>query len=141
MAEADVVLNGLSGDYPILAHSLTGSIDLQLHNAALQIQKVDNTIDYHQEWPLNTVKIRIDRGRINIKAQGNKAELAGNIDLTKYHFGTLIFTSENDCKRLWSDVLSQTNVIQQTCSSPTNNSSPSTQAQDSSLDEGKPSTD
>ncbi|MBU2896794.1 AsmA family protein [Vibrio hepatarius] len=141
MAEADVELNGLSGDYPILAHSLTGSIDLQLHNAALQVQKADNTIDYQQEWPLDTVKIRIDRGRININSRGSKAELAGNIDLTKYHFGTLLFTSENGCKRLWSDILSQTNVTQQLCPSPTNESTSNKPDQDSSLDKGKPRTD
>ncbi|RSD32835.1 AsmA family protein [Vibrio pectenicida] len=141
MAEADLVLSGLSGDYPILAHSLTGFIDLQLHNAALQVDEADSTIGYQQEWPLDTVKIRIDRGRININSRGSKAELAGNIDLTKYQFGTLIFTSENGCKRLWSDILSQTNAIQQTCPFPKSDSSPSTQTQDSSLDKGKPRTD
>ncbi|GLT20369.1 hypothetical protein GCM10007938_41530 [Vibrio zhanjiangensis] len=121
MAEADASLEGLSGDYPILAHSLSGSIDLQLHQAALQVKDPDDTISYQQQWPLDTIKVSIDRGRIAMLAKGSNAELAGNIDLAKYPFGTLIFTSESNCKRLWSDILSQTNLVQEICSSKAEN--------------------
>ena len=120
MAEADINLEGLSGDYPIFAHSLTGSANLRLHQAALRVQSDDKTTAYQREWPLNTIKIAIDRGRMQITAKGEKAQLAGNIDLAKYQFGTLIFTSEAECKRLWSDILSQTNIVQEVCS-PTSN--------------------
>lgn len=143
LAEVELEMSGLSGDYSMLAHSLSGTLNGYLHDGALEAKSVDGDQSYLQLWPLDKVTLQADRGRIEIASKGENAQLAGTLDMTKPEFGTLIFTSEHNCQRLWSDILNLTNVIQDVCGEPIEPIVPANEANHSSEDEeaGKSSID
>ena len=143
LAEVELEMSGLSGDYSMLAHSLSGTLNGSLHDGALEAKSVDGDQSYLQLWPLDKITLQADRGRIEIASKGEKAQLAGTLDLTKPEFGTLIFTSEHNCQRLWSDIFNLTNVIQDVCGEPIEPIVPANEANHSSEDEeaGKSSID
>lgn len=116
VAEIELELSGLSGDYSMFAHSLTGHAQLQLHQTILNAKSADGETTFEQNWPLEQISIAADRGRVQIVSKSELAELTGRVDMTKPEFATLLFSSQNGCQRLWSDIFSLTNVIEQTCS-------------------------
>ena len=107
--------SGLAGDYAMLAHSVTGQAQVQLHNGKLSAKSVDGEQSFDQPWPLEIISVYADRGRVAVHSKSPIAELTGNIDLTKTEFATLLLSSGQACQRLWSDVFSRTNVIEHTC--------------------------
>ncbi|KIE19526.1 membrane assembly protein AsmA [Vibrio sinaloensis] len=115
MAEVELELSGLSGDYSMFAHSLSGDAKLQLHQTTLKAKSADGETSFEQEWPLETISIQADRGRLSLSSKGEEAELTGHIDMLKPEFATLLFRTQTPCQRLWSDIFSLTNVIEQTC--------------------------
>ncbi|MEH0760184.1 AsmA family protein [Vibrio sp. 16] len=115
MAEVELELSGLSGDYAMFAHSLSGDAKLQLHQTTLKAKSADGETSFEQEWPLETISIQADRGRLSLSSKGEEAELTGHIDMLKPEFATLLFRTQTPCQRLWSDIFSLTNVIEQTC--------------------------
>ncbi len=115
MAEVELDLSGLSGDYAMFAHSLSGDAKLQLHQTTLKAKSADGETSFEQEWPLETISIQADRGRLSLSSKGEEAELKGYIDMLKPEFATLLFRTQTPCQRLWSDIFSLTNVIEQTC--------------------------
>ncbi|MCG9597733.1 AsmA family protein [Vibrio sp. Isolate25] len=135
LAEVELELSGLSGDYAMLAHSLTGSINAYLHDGALEAKTVDGATNHLQLWPLDKVAVDVDRGRIKVSSDGESAELAGQIDLTKPQFGTLIFTSKHHCQRLWSDIFTRTNIIEDVCGEQVESTLPASEENHSSEDE------
>ena len=143
LAEVELEMSGLSGDYSMLAHSLSGTLNGYLHDGALEAKSVDGDQSYLQLWPLDKITLQADRGRIEIASKGENAQLAGTLDMTKPEFGTLIFTSEHNCQRLWSDIFNLTNVIQDVCGEPIEPIVPANEANYSSEDDeaGKSSID
>ncbi|WP_231566530.1 AsmA family protein [Vibrio caribbeanicus] len=115
MAEVELELSGLSGDYAMFAHSLSGDAKLQLHQTTLKAKSADGETSFEQEWPLEAMSIQADRGRLSLSSKGEEAELTGHIDMLKPEFATLLFRTQTPCQRLWSDIFSLTNVIEQTC--------------------------
>ncbi|WP_231566675.1 AsmA family protein [Vibrio variabilis] len=115
MAEVELDLSGLSGDYAMFAHSLSGDAKLQLHQTTLKAKSADGETSFEQEWPLEAISIQADRGRLSLSSKGEEAELTGHIDMLKPEFATLLFRTQTPCQRLWSDIFSLTNVIEQTC--------------------------
>ncbi len=107
--------SGLAGDYSMLAHSMTGQAQVQLHNGKLSAKSADGERSFNQTWPLELVSVNADRGRVKVRSKTAQAELTGNIDLTKMEFATLLLSTSTACQRLWSDIFSRTNVIEQTC--------------------------
>tara|TARA_Y100001956_G_scaffold68635_1_gene71326 strand:- start:3690 stop:5573 length:1884 start_codon:yes stop_codon:yes gene_type:complete len=116
MAEIELELSGLSGDYAMFAHSLSGKAQLQLHQTTLSAKSADGETSFVQRWPLEQITINADRGRLEIGSKSERAELTGSIDMIKPEFATLLFNSQSSCQRLWSDIFSLTNVIEQICS-------------------------
>lgn len=115
LAEVELELTGLSGDYSMLSHSLSGHITAQLHQTMLDAVSLDGEQHYQQTLDLNEVIVRADRGRIEISGKEGRTQIAGEVDLTKPEFATLLLKSEQECQELWSDVLGKANVIKQTC--------------------------
>ncbi|MGD8233950.1 AsmA family protein [Vibrio sp. TRT 1302] len=116
LAEAEVELKGLSGDYSMLSHSLSGHILTQLHQTQLDAVSLDGEKNYQQTLDLSEITLHADRGRMVIAGGNDNAQIAGEVDLTKLEFATLLLKAEQKCQELWSDVLGKANVIKQTCS-------------------------
>ncbi|OAJ96076.1 AsmA family protein [Vibrio bivalvicida] len=115
LAETEVELKGLSGDYSMLSHSLSGKVTTYFHQATLQAKSSDGAQEYQHQLDLGAVEMTADRGRITVSSPNSISQIAGEMDLTKPQFSTLLFKSQHDCAELWSDILSATNVIKQTC--------------------------
>jgi hypothetical protein len=84
-----------------------------------------------------------DRGRISVSSSNNHSQVAGEMDLTKPQFATLLFKSQQECAELWSDILNAANVIKQTCQA--DKPKPETAEQEANAytdaEESSPSTD
>ncbi|WP_394145836.1 AsmA family protein [Vibrio atypicus] len=115
LAEVELELSGLSGDYSMLAHSLSGKTHIQIHQGILSAKSVDGESSFEQNWPLARITASADRGRIQIESKSDNAQMTGVIDLTKPEFATLLFETSQQCQRLWSDIFSRTNVIEDNC--------------------------
>ena len=139
LAEVEVELKGLSGDYSMLSHSLSGYISANLHQAQLNASSFDGEQSFEQNFDLGEIKLRADRGRILIAAQEGTTQLAGEADLTKPQLATLLLKSEQTCQELWSDILGKANVIKQTCGEKSPQSPQASDAQESAVASG-PST-
>ncbi|MDC5855044.1 AsmA family protein [Vibrio europaeus] len=143
LAEAEVELEGLSGDYSMLSHSLSGKITSYFHQATLAAKSVDGEQEYSHPLDLGAVKMIADRGRISVSSSTSHSQVAGEMDLTKPQFATLLFKSQQECAELWSDILNGANVIKQTCK--VDKPQPTTNTQEASnyteMEESLPSTD
>ncbi|MDN3608568.1 AsmA family protein [Vibrio ostreicida] len=122
LAEIKLELSGLSGDYRMLAHSLSGSVNVDLHSTQIAYRDDETNAVFQQRWPLDNLLLSADRGRITINAHSDSAQLAGRIDLTKPQFGSLIFTTQQGCQRLWSDVIALKSVVKEMCGNTPNHS-------------------
>ncbi|KJY84088.1 membrane assembly protein AsmA [Vibrio galatheae] len=116
LAEIDVRLNGLSGDYSMLSHSLSGAVTGNIHHATLEASSVDGETSFSQALAIGPIEITADRGRITLTSPDGQSQLAGGVDLTKPQFATLLLKSQQECVELWSDMINGANVIKQTCS-------------------------
>ncbi|MEF1289014.1 AsmA family protein [Vibrio sp. M260118] len=125
LAEVDLELSGLSGDYSMLAHSLSGRVTTHLHQTDIVANSIDGAKEYQQELKLGEIALRADRGRVTINSSNTETQVAGEMDLTKPQFATLLLKSEQECSELWSDILNRANVIKQTCDAPASAQTPS----------------
>ncbi len=115
LAEIELDLSGLSGDYSMLAHSASGKVKAQIRQGMIDAKSADGEVSFMQPWPLEVIEVNADRGRIRIQSQAEKGALVGQLDLTKPQFGTLILNINQACQQLWSEVFDLTNVISQVC--------------------------
>lgn len=115
LMELDIEMEGLAGDYAMLAHSLSGRIVANIRGAQLRANSANGEQSFQQAWPLEEIELLADRGRIAIHSVASNSELAGQIDLTKTEFATLILRSDHQCQQLWSDILDRANVIKLRC--------------------------
>lgn len=141
-AEVEVELNGLSGDYSMLSHSLSGHITTSLRQASLAAKSIDGEQSYKQDLDLDEIQIKADRGRIAVFSTKGATQLAGEMDLTKPQFATLLLKSEQPCLQLWSDLINGANVIKATCDTPKHTEPKASQVEDAqdSEPESEPST-
>jgi len=138
LAETEIQLKGLAGDYSMLSHSLSGKVTTYFHQATLQAKSVDGEQEYQHHLDLGAVEMIADRGRITVSSPNRTSQIAGEMDLTKPQFATLLFKSQHDCAELWSDILNGANVIKQTCEPQSIPPSPERHSSDT---ESSPSTD
>ncbi|RTZ14583.1 AsmA family protein [Vibrio aquaticus] len=117
-SEFEVELSGLSGDYSMLSHSVSGDINVHLHQVSLNARSVDGEQHYSQPLDIEQVKVHVDRGRITIDGKSDTTHLAGQADLTKAEYATILLKSHQPCLELWSDILNRANVIKKTCDKP-----------------------
>lgn len=117
-AEVEVELNGLSGDYSMLSHSLSGQVTAYLRQASLEAKSIDGEQSYQQKLGLDKIQLKADRGRIIVHSTEGATQLAGEMDLTKPQFATLLLKSHQPCLQLWSDLINGANVIKATCDTP-----------------------
>ncbi|NOH80887.1 AsmA family protein [Vibrio sp. RE86] len=115
-AEMELELKGLSGDYSMLAHSLSGHVRGYLRQASIEAKSGDGEQTYQHNLTLEQIELNADRGRIGIVSDNENDNLAGSIDLTKSHYSTILLHSKQACHELWSDILSRANVIKKGCS-------------------------
>ncbi|UPQ88042.1 AsmA family protein [Vibrio sinaloensis] len=115
LAEMDMTLSGLSGDYAMLAHSLSGQANISIRQASINASAADGEQQFEQDFALDEVVAHADRGRIRVQGQSDPVQLAGEWDLTKPAFASLLLQSRQQCAELWSDILSHTNVIKSVC--------------------------
>jgi hypothetical protein len=139
LAEFDIDVSGLSGDYAMFAHSLSGHIHTNIHGAELSAKSADGEQSFQQPWPLDEIKLDADRGRLTIHSASKSSEIAGNVDLTKPEFATLILRSQHQCHQLWSDLIERANQIEVRCAEPSIDSAPP--ANQASVEPQEPSTD
>lgn len=143
LAEVEVDVEGLSGDYSMLSHSLSGKITTYLHQTILEAKSVDGEQEYRHPLDLGAIEMIADRGRISISSPNSQSQIAGEMDLTKPQFATLLFKSQQECAELWSDILNGANVIKQTCQA--DKPKPESTAQEANAytdaEESSPSTD
>lgn len=143
LAEVEVDVEGLSGDYSMLSHSLSGKITTYLHQSILEAKSVDGEQEYRHPLDLGAIEMIADRGRISISSPNSQSQIAGEMDLTKPQFATLLFKSQQECLELWSDILNGANVIKQTCKAdkpqPTKNTQEASNYKEA--EESLPSTD
>lgn len=115
-AEMELELRGLSGDYSMLAHSLSGHVKGYLHQASIEAKSGDGEQTYQHNLTLNEIELNADRGRVGIVSNNENDNLAGSIDLTKPRYSTILLHSKQACHELWSDILSRANIIKKGCS-------------------------
>lgn len=118
-AEIEAELSGLSGDYSMFAHSVSGKIVGQIHGGIVDARSADGEIQFKQTWPLEEIQIGADRGRLVFHSKNENAQLSGRLDLTKPKFGTLILNINQECQQLWSGIFELTNVIKNMCTEET----------------------
>lgn len=118
VAEMDVELSGLSGDYSMLAHSLSGSVRGKIRNGMIDAHSANGESTFHRAWPSAQIQFNADRGRISIASHSDNAQLSGQVDLAKPEFATLLFNMNHGCEQLWSAIFEQTNRIKNRCQSP-----------------------
>jgi len=116
-AEVEVELSGLSGDYSMFSHSLSGQVTTFLHQAIVEAKSVDGEQSYTQKLDIDEIKLKADRGRVIVQSvsQSEVTQIAGEMDLTKPQYATLLLKSEQACLQLWSDIINGANVIKTTC--------------------------
>ena len=115
LAELDVQLSGLSGDYSMLAHSVSGRVLASLRQAEIIANSADGEQVFQQGFNIDNIQLNADRGRITIAGRNHQSQLAGQVDLTKPQYASLLVQSQQRCLELWSDVISKTNVIKVVC--------------------------
>ncbi|WP_100754348.1 AsmA family protein [Vibrio salilacus] len=115
LAELDAQLSGLSGDYSMLAHSFSGRMSASLRQAEIIANSADGEQQFQQGFDIDNIQLNADRGRITITGDNNQTQLAGQVDLTKPQYASLLIQSQQRCLEFWSDILSKTNVINATC--------------------------
>ncbi|WP_038175449.1 AsmA family protein [Vibrio pacinii] len=115
LAELDAQLSGLSGDYSMLAHSVSGRMSASLRQAEIIANSADGEQQFQQGFDMDNIQLNADRGRVTITGGNNQTQLAGQVDLTKPQYASLLMQSQQRCLELWSDVISKTNVINVTC--------------------------
>ena len=118
VAELEMAFSGLSGDYSMLAHSMSGKAVGQIHGGTIDARSIDGELRFQHAWPFEPIQVHSDRGRLTIQAQSDNAQLSGRLDLTKPEFGSLLLNINQDCQQLWSEIFEQTNVIKERCSVP-----------------------
>ncbi len=126
LAEFDIDVSGLSGDYAMFAHSLSGHIHTNIHGAELSAKSANGEQNFQQPWPLDEIKLDADRGRLTIHSASSSSEIAGNVDLTKPEFATLILRTQHQCHQLWSDLIERANQIELRCTEPSMQAAPLT---------------
>lgn len=114
-AEIEAELSGLSGDYSMFAHSVSGKVIGQIHDGIVDARSADGEMRFEQTWPLEEIQIDADRGRVTVQSKSENAQLSGRLDLTKPKFGTLILNINHECQQLWSEIFDLTNVIKNVC--------------------------
>ncbi|WP_176286555.1 AsmA family protein [Vibrio sp. JPW-9-11-11] len=119
LAEVNLALSGLSGDYSMLAHSLSGKASASLRQASIKASTADGEQHFEQVFALDKVIATADRGRVSVQGKQDTLQLAGEWDLTKAPFASLLIQSRQECLELWSDIVAHTNVIKSVCDSPT----------------------
>ena len=112
LAELNLSLQGLSGDYLMLSNSLSGQANIELRQVAIDADNLDGTSHYQHTLNLDAISVLADRGRIDI---ANHKQVAGHLDLTKSKFSSFIFHDKQPCLELWSDLVGGVNVIKDVC--------------------------
>lgn len=105
---------GLSGDYAMFAHSVSGEGVADIHRGRASLKQTPNEMlndattheKIAQPFSLDNIAIVVDRGRIKIKSDVNEdnALIMGDLDLTKMAYATLLYTHQEPCQRLWFDL-------------------------------------
>ena len=116
LAELNLNLKGLSGDYLMLSNSLSGQADIELRQVAIDADNLDGTSHYQHALDLDAISVLADRGRIDI---ANHKQVAGHLDLTNSEFSSFIFHDKQPCFELWSDLIGRVNVIKDICTKKT----------------------
>ncbi|WP_194438166.1 AsmA family protein [Vibrio fluminensis] len=124
-------INGLAGDYSMLAHSLTGDITATLRDSHIEIantemtkvesrkksSKIQENSQFSRNFHVGKLMITADRGRIALSSQeaSRGTQLAGNIDLARPELATILLQVEDKCQRLQADLTSKAYHISDIC--------------------------
>lgn len=127
-------LNGLAGDYSMLAHSLTGEITATLRDSHIAIisadmtkvenreksSKIEEDKQFSRDFHVDKLMITADRGRIALSSQeaSSGTQLAGNIDLARPELATILLQVEDKCQRLQAELTSKVYQISDVCPQP-----------------------
>lgn len=108
LADLDLNAEGLAGDYSMLAHSLSGELQLGLRRGILTTQQTNQLVV--QPFTLDRLNVSADRGRIQLNAAplagpGLDARLQGTIDLVAPQQGTLELQLRQGCQQTRFDLL------------------------------------
>lgn len=135
-------LNGLAGDYSMLAHSLSGDVTATLRDSHVAMVsqpnhgeqsdqtslKMTENSQFSRDFHVDKLLIAADRGRISLSSQESShgTQLAGKIDLTKPELATVLLQVEDKCQRLQADLTAKAYQVSDIC--------PELNAQQSSLE-------
>lgn len=108
LADFDLQLSGLSGDYSIFAHSLSGKMQGSLRSGFLSFQQQERLII--QPFSLDHLQLSADRGRITISESSLlgpalQAQLAGEMDLLHPKQGKFELNLSQECASYQFDLL------------------------------------
>lgn len=108
LAELDVTADGLAGDYPMLAHSLSGVLNLNLRDGVMVTQSADALVV--QPFALDELTLSADRGRLSVDATPLSgptlnAHVHGAIDLVEPKQGVLELKVKQRCTTQHFDLL------------------------------------
>ncbi|EOV1173555.1 AsmA family protein [Vibrio fluvialis] len=108
LAEIDLAADGLAGDYPMLAHSLSGELNLNLRDGTLVMKNSDALVV--QPFSLDGLRLNADRGRLSLNAPPLSgptlnARLHGDIDLVEPKQGMLELEVTRRCDTQHFDLL------------------------------------
>ncbi|ELE5892603.1 AsmA family protein [Vibrio fluvialis] len=108
LAEIDLAADGLAGDYPMLAHSLSGELNLNLRDGTLVMKNSDALVV--QPFSLDGLRLNADRGRLSLHATPLSgptfnARLHGDIDLVEPKQGMLELEVTQRCDTQHFDLL------------------------------------
>ncbi len=108
LAEIDLAADGLAGDYPMLAHSLSGELNLNLRDGTLVMKNSDALVV--QPFSLDGLRLNADRGRLSLNAPPLSgptlnARLHGDIDLVEPKQGMLELEVTQRCDTQHFDLL------------------------------------
>ncbi len=131
MLDAHAQLNGLAGDYTMLAHSLSGQVSAALRESHLTLTDSNKKPQFSRDFHVDNLIITADRGRITLSApqEGQGVELAGKIDLTKPELATVMLQIDDKCQRLQADLAGKSHQLTDVC--------PQLNSQQSSLESSK----
>lgn len=108
LAEIDLAADGLAGDYPMLAHSLSGELNLNLRDGTLVMKNSDALVV--QPFSLDGLRLNADRGRLSLhetplSGPTLNARLHGDIDLVEPKQGMLELEVTQRCDTQHFDLL------------------------------------
>ncbi|MCG3736413.1 AsmA family protein [Vibrio cincinnatiensis] len=121
LADIELRLRGLTRDYAMLSHSLTGDMQASLHSGLLSFQQHDTlTI---QPFQLDDLRLQADRGRITLpestlQGPALSATLSGTLDLLTPQQGKLELNLMQKCQHILFDLWrnQQQNKVDHRCS-------------------------